>query len=567
MILKECYEKDFLPPPEDPRHGALLALDDNDKLLLEGSSCHFRLVRSMMSGEDLYSPANTDIDKEDDYLTKEVTSTPIGKLYQAQLLKDHAMGYHLSKLVTGADENDQFLVIAGIGHLKHYTGVPERLESYLRAMGTTSEEESSEIGVCSSCAALIGSQMLYETYLEDRYGPLKQIVSDAECHDKNTQESDEEDESDEDDDSDDEDDSGEEDDDGPRLRVLNDLYLKQTDLFDKLVMESEIIRGSIFNFAQGSGAFSKPMVDYCYVYDENDENFLIPSVSASSCPSSAKDETREAYNSVGATAASQGNLKKARAIMTHLQYTQEDMDIIGEDHLYNFQGVANPHKVANLQAGEHVLDLGSGLGVDSLLAAHHVTSSGSVLGVDLAARQVSYSKAMAASKGIHHVDFLQGDAEKLCETLGKHGYKKSEFDVCISNGAFCLIPDKEQAFDQVYRALKPGGRMAISTTTIQTPLEEQERSGKKFEWPVCMLMFADLNDIQPMCEDVGFHDVEIVDAESPIEIELDENIFEDDNPERFKIHGKYADQYAYLEEMDMDKLCKIVTVYGRKPLS
>merc|ERR1712176_527890 len=100
-------------------------------------------------------------------------------------------------------------------------------------------------------------------------------------------------------------------------------------------------------------------------------------------------------------------------------------------------------------------------------------------------------------------------------------------------------------FQQVFDALRPGGRMAISTTTIQKNLDQE------FEWPVCMQMFADLDDLRPMCKDVGFQDVQIVNAESPLEMELDENIFEGDNPERFKIHGKYADQYEYLEKMDM----------------
>jgi len=137
------------------------------------------------------------------------------------------------------------------------------------------------------------------------------------------------------------------------------------------------------------------------------------------------------------------------------------------------------------------------------------------------------------------------------------------FDVCISNGAFCLIPNKKKAFEEVYNALKPGGRMAISTTTIQNPLDQQ------IQWPICMQMFANINELQDMCTDAGFVDVQLIDAESPMEQEfVDVDIYKDDNPERFKIHGKlqYADQYSYLEKMDMDSLCKIVTIYGRKPL-
>eukprot|EP00536_Pseudo-nitzschia_multiseries_P004642 jgi/Psemu1/10445/gm1.10445_g len=554
-VLEECYQKDYLPPPGDPRHGALMATNNNnnnaggdndDRLLLDGSRNHFRLVRSMMSGEELYEGEDNGgegNDENDDYLRGEVAATPIGNLYQAQLLKDHAMGYHLSKLVEGAHKDDRFLVIAGIGHLKHHLGVPERFERYV---AVTKHREKDSLPLYPECengsTVLIGSQMLYETYLEDRYEPLKELNSVEQEEEQNGD--------------DDDDENSDHYDDDRRRKILNELYTKDPNRFDQLVLESEIIQGPMFRYR--NGGFQKPSVDYCYVYDEDDENVLGATSLSSSCPSSAKAETQSAYNSVGATAGSRGNLAKARAIMTQLGYTEEDMDLIGEDCLYNFQGVANPHGVAKLQPGETVLDLGSGLGVDSVLASKR---AGSVLGVDLAARQVSHSRAMAKSKQLGNAEFLQGDAEHLSDALHKHGIGESHFDVCISNGAFCLIPDKKRAFAQVYRALKPGGRMAISTTTIQRPL------GTDFEWPVCMRMFANLEELKPICEEVGFYDVEIVDAESPMELEFETDITKDDNPERFKIHGKYADQYAYLEEMDMDQLCKIVTVYGRKPLS
>merc|ERR1712032_832657 len=103
-------------------------------------------------------------------------------------------------------------------------------------------------------------------------------------------------------------------------------------------------------------------------------------------------------------------------------------------------------------------------------------------------------------------------------------------------------------------------------TTIQQqqPLDDDQQN---YEWPVCMRMFAKLDDLIPMCEEVGFVDVSLIDAESPMEQTFDTDIYDDDNPERYQIHGKYyIDQYKYLEDMNMDELCKIVTVYGRKPI-
>ena len=237
---------------------------------------------------------------------------------------------------------------------------------------------------------------------------------------------------------------------------------------------------------------------------------------------------------------------------------------------------------ANLQPGEDVLDVGSGLGVDSFLAAARVGAApsplfntekaGTVTGVDLAPKQVAHSNAVAKAKKVDdRVVFFHGDAERLSKALQDTSNK---FDVCISNGAFCLIPDKGRAFREIFGALKPGGRMAVSTTTIQDS-QDGNNNDTKNDWPLCMKMFANLSELKPMCEAIGFENVRIVDAESPMEMEFSEEVYEaafgdgNDNPDRFKIHGKekYADQYKYLEEMNMDELCKIVTVCGTKPMT
>ena len=90
---------------------------------------------------------------------------------------------------------------------------------------------------------------------------------------------------------------------------------------------------------------------------------------------------------MGATAHHEGNIKKAYKVMKSLDYSDEEIQIAGTD-AYNFQGVNCPHNLAKVQPGEHVLDLGSGLGVDSFIAAARVGESGKVVGLDIAKKEV-----------------------------------------------------------------------------------------------------------------------------------------------------------------------------------
>jgi len=121
-----------------------------------------------------------------------------------------------------------------------------------------------------------------------------------------------------DDDDDDDDDDDEDHDDeliNARRTVLNDLYTNHTELFDQLIVDSDIIRGGMFEYRHTTGQFDKPSADYCFVYDEDDENVLpSPSTLTASCPSDStavavavKAATKEAYNKVGGTVNKKGN--------------------------------------------------------------------------------------------------------------------------------------------------------------------------------------------------------------------------------------------------------------------
>ena len=151
-----------------------------------------------------------------------------------------------------------------------------------------------------------------------------------------------------------------------------------------------------------------------------------------------------------------------------LDYTEKDLSLApGEANLG--LGCGNPIGKAELRPGETVLDLGSGAGFDAFLAAEGVGEYGKVIGVDMTPEMVEKAKLNAEKLKISNVEFRLGEIERLPA-------EDHSVDVVISNCVINLSPNKSAVFGEIYRSLKPGGRIVISDILRSGEMPEEIRS-------------------------------------------------------------------------------------------
>lgn len=164
-------------------------------------------------------------------------------------------------------------------------------------------------------------------------------------------------------------------------------------------------------------------------------------------------------------------------------------------------GCGNPTAIAGLRAGETVLDLGSGGGFDAFLAARQVGPQGRVIGVDMTPEMVAKARDNARKAGLPAVEFRLGEIEHL-------PVADASVDVVISNCVVNLSPEKGDVYKEIFRVLKPGGRVAISDVVTLAPLPAA-LAADVAAWTGCVAGASRVEEVEGMLREAGFEGIAV----------------------------------------------------------
>src|SRR5216110_373678 len=218
-----------------------------------------------------------------------------------------------------------------------------------------------------------------------------------------------------------------------------------------------------------------------------------------------REEVRRRY---GATASGESTCADdccTSTEATDLGYSAEDAAAAPEAANLGL-GCGNPLAIASLKDGQVVLDLGSGAGFDCFLAAHAVGKSGKVIGVDMTHEMLRKARDNAQKNGFTNVEFRLGEIEAL-------PVADNSVDVIISNCVINLSPEKQRVFNEAFRVLKSGGRLAVADMVATASLPNEIKT----DWAAytgCIAGASEIVELEQMLGNSGFKDIKIAPKDS-----------------------------------------------------
>ena len=188
-------------------------------------------------------------------------------------------------------------------------------------------------------------------------------------------------------------------------------------------------------------------------------------------------------------------------ISSVLGYKEEDIQGVPDGANMGL-GCGNPVALASLKTGETVVDLGCGGGFDCFLASKEVGQTGKVIGVDMTPEMITTARENAQKTGVSNIQFRLGEIEHL-------PVADNSADIIMSNCVINLSPDKLSVYEDAFRVLKPGGRLAISDIVAVVPLPDEIQKDLGL-LTACIGGAATVEDTEEMLKEAGFQDIKIM---------------------------------------------------------
>ena len=208
-----------------------------------------------------------------------------------------------------------------------------------------------------------------------------------------------------------------------------------------------------------------------------------------------EQKVKKMYRDVALHPEGEYHFEMGRRLAEKLGYEKSDLDQIPAPAIESFAGVGYYFDLANLKDGEHVLDLGSGSGMDSFIAILKVGKAGKIFGIDMTDEQLEKAERLRKEYNFENVSFHKSYIEKL-------PFDDNSIDVVISNGVINLCPDKEKVFAEVSRILKPSGRMVIADIVTEKQLPENVVCNSTL-WAACIGGASQQDDYRNAIEKAG----------------------------------------------------------------
>lgn len=215
------------------------------------------------------------------------------------------------------------------------------------------------------------------------------------------------------------------------------------------------------------------------------------------------DAVQEMYEDVAVCPTKEFHFPTGRSACLYVGYPEAELDAIPASAVESFAGVGYPFLAGVIRPGDAVVDVGSGSGVDVLIAALKTGSAGTVTGVDMTPAMIAKARENIHKAGMDHVRIVEGRADDL-------PLDDASADVVTSNGVVNLVPDKETAFREMYRILKPGGRIQISDIVLSKPVSGTSKANPQL-WAEC-IVGAEPEDVYlDLVRAAGFENVAVID--------------------------------------------------------